>query len=356
MPHARPELVFVSGPQEGRHAVLMDNIVLAGRSASCDVQITEQYVSREHLRFELTADGWQIEALSPRGMRINDRKYKRRKKMLLDTGDVLGIGAATEMLFVSPGDDPAEVLAAYRAEHVLPPAEEPEQPASESPEAPVPPAGPAAGPGPEEQLAEPQPQPQPEAPEDESARRRKAKMKKYAVFFGVYAVVFVAGVILIACFWRDDVTPVEKLVVLSDEEIAEALDTPYERPMLLSRAAEELTQAKNLFEYRSFPKGNLYRCVKSFKLHLAYRKSLVFTETRDTQDFRTARNELVAKVQREYRNAYKDAQAGNWRRAEDRYHELLDIVPETDSRDPVHKKLVKNINDHLNFVQEHIKR
>jgi len=113
---ARPELIFLSGPQEGERAVLMTNVALLGRSAAADVRLKEDAVSREQVRFQLTSDGWLMENLSANGTVVNGKRY-RKKKLLLDTGDVLLVGLETRVLYVSPGDDPEAALAAYREAH-----------------------------------------------------------------------------------------------------------------------------------------------------------------------------------------------------------------------------------------------
>ena len=61
-----------------------------------------------------TADGWIMENLSANGTAVNGRRYKADKQILLATGDVIGVGMETEILFVAGGDDPAEAIARYR--------------------------------------------------------------------------------------------------------------------------------------------------------------------------------------------------------------------------------------------------
>jgi pSer/pThr/pTyr-binding forkhead associated (FHA) protein len=114
MVSAMPELIFVSGPQQGERAVIMTGTAVLGRSPSADVKLLEEAASREHVRFQLTRDGWVMENLSANGTLINGRRYKKDKKILLDTGDVMGIGLETRILYVSPGDDPEEALEDWR--------------------------------------------------------------------------------------------------------------------------------------------------------------------------------------------------------------------------------------------------
>ena len=101
---ARPELIFVRGPQDGERAVLMTNPVVVGRSAVADVRLKENASSREQLRFDLTPEGWLMQNLSANGTLINGKRYRGGKRLLLDTGDILGVGAETEILYVAPPD------------------------------------------------------------------------------------------------------------------------------------------------------------------------------------------------------------------------------------------------------------
>ncbi|MHC4985357.1 MAG: FHA domain-containing protein [Planctomycetota bacterium] len=73
MPSARPELLVVAGPAKGARAVLMTDTVTVGRSASCDVRIPEQSVSRHQLTFTADPEGWLVENVSKQTIRINDK-------------------------------------------------------------------------------------------------------------------------------------------------------------------------------------------------------------------------------------------------------------------------------------------
>ena len=140
MASARARLIFVDGPQRGDEVVLADNVVLAGRDPSAGVQFTEQYASRRQLRFELAVYGWTLENLSTNPIRVNGKKYKAAKKILLATGDVIAVAAETQILFTGPDDDPRDALDAYRQEHPAPAETSPREP-SERPPSPGRPAG-----------------------------------------------------------------------------------------------------------------------------------------------------------------------------------------------------------------------
>ncbi len=72
-----PELIFVAGCQEGERSALMSNIAVVGRSQAADVQLREEYVSREQFRLTYTTDGWVVENLSDNPVRINRQTFTR---------------------------------------------------------------------------------------------------------------------------------------------------------------------------------------------------------------------------------------------------------------------------------------
>ena len=199
---SRPEIIFVNGPQRGHSEPLTADVVIVGRGADCDVRIGEQTVSRRQVRFELTYDGWVVENLSRNPILIDGRKYKAARRVILETGDVLAMGLSTEILFVSAGDSPAEALSElYRQRPEL----EPQQPPTAPDGQPAPPEEP----GPTTTQAVMQHSPTEAvvagATAEQTARpggatlerARKAKIRKYAIFFGIYAVALIVGIIVL---------------------------------------------------------------------------------------------------------------------------------------------------------------
>ena len=111
MPSTCPELIFVAGPQQGERAVLMSPVVGVGRSPDADVQLSELYVSRRQLQFAITHEGWIVENVAKKSrVRINGKKLKVGKKLILDTGDLLSVETFTirtsegEALVFQPAD------------------------------------------------------------------------------------------------------------------------------------------------------------------------------------------------------------------------------------------------------------
>jgi len=350
MTDVRPELVFVSGPQANERVVLMSNVSIAGRSPDADVRLMEEYASRRQMRFVLTGDGWVMENLSGNGTLVNGKRFRsRKKKILLATGDVLGVGRQTRILFVAPGDDPDEALRAYRLAH---PPQEPPAAETEAPLA----AAKAQGPQGEPSPVAPEPPktekpPAPGAEEADEARQRAEKLKKYAVYFGVYLAFIVGLIALLTALRGGPERLVERAALLTDKEIAEVLSAVPRKNPIPTRAAGELQRALSLYENLPSREGDLYRCVRSFQLHLAYKPVAAFDNVQDELKYQDALERLIKRVQARYRNAWAFEQAGDWRRSGEIYGQLMRMLPETQPGNPVFETLVRNVKDHLSYVR-----
>jgi hypothetical protein len=354
MNSARPELIFLAGPQQGERAVLMTNAALLGRSAAADVRIREDAASREHVRFQLTAEGWLMENLSANGTVVNGKRYKK-KKLLLDTGDVLLVGLETQMLYVSPEDDPEEAFAAYREAH--PTANAPAAPAraddaQAATAAPPAPAGREAPEKPKAKAAEEAA----DAAAAVEAEEEGSKKLKY-ILFGVILVGTVAlGLAMIVSSLREDEEggPVG-LPRLTDAEITRALSEPIYRTPSRTKAAETLERAVRSYRNRAlWEPGDLYRCVRDFKLHRAYRQSRSFAKIEHERMAEKALKELDALVREKYDAAWKFEKAKSWRNAEAAFEELLVVlrVEELDKQGPIYKVIIRgNVIQHLNYIK-----
>jgi len=371
MPPTRAVLVFVAGPQKGQRVVLPGGVVLAGRSPSAGLRLKEEYVSREQMRFAYTDDGWIVENLSASSrMRVNGKKYKSTKRILLDTGDVLGVGSETEILFVAPEDNADEALQAHLVEAAASeeslqaiPAEvigevEPGQ------EAPPGEAIYQAVPLDDKAKAEAHAKAQAEAkliPEVETksekeeieARQRKAKLKKYGIMFAVYAVVFIALIVLLSKLRKSD-GPLGPGVpgILTRDEIADAINAKFDRTPNKAAAEVALKEALQRYRAKAFDEGNLYRSVKQFKLAIAYSFTHALRNPGDLRIFDEAKRELLKKVIRDYENAVTYERARDWRAAKRLFEKILRIVP---ARSPPEAELQNKIFDnsvsHITYVQ-----
>lgn len=349
-----PELIFVAGCQAGERSALMSNIIVVGRSQSADIQLSEEYVSREQFRLTYTTDGWVVENLSDNPIRIDGRKYKRGKKIIVETGDVVGVGTETEILFVGHGDDAEEALDAYRAArgiqgHVAP-AEGTEAPALDEAEGEQAETPPAEGEGPEEPQERPEGQAE-EGEETAEALQRKAKLKKYGIMFGVYVGLLVGGAIVVSWLMGGGKVKAAPMVYLKKQQIEDTLRAKPKRKVRdLTAAAKMLREAKTAYREAAVIDGSLYKSVKYFKLHLAYKRA-PFDNVEDERLYHQAMDELVEKVQNKYEDAVLFELNEEWRKARLLFDEVHRIVAAKAEPESEEKNLIfDNVTQHLVYV------
>ncbi len=351
MSDPRPELIFLSGPQKDRRAVIMKDVVVAGRSPSADIVFAEEHASRKQIQFILTTDGWTVENISTNPIRINGKKYKAGKQVLLETGDVLRVGLESEMLFVDGGDDPDIALSAWRDTHAASPEPEVPEPEEEPPTAELPP----------EPAAEETPKSKPEKPEkvkkaeDPAAAERKAKIRKYAIGGGIYLALMIVLVIMLAFLKKEkphgpDGAPKR----LTDEQIEEAMDYDITGvPESLVAAEEAMDKAVNYYRTRYDAIGNLYLCVKSFKLYLACSESHGFKRTSQEEMYRTAGAELLERVTDCYGKAYIKERNKLYDEARDLFKTIRQMLPEDMKQgNPVFDVIISNVNKHIEYCRK----
>ena len=378
MVSAMPELIFVSGPQQGERAVIMTGTAVLGRSPSADVKLLEEAASREHVRFQLTRDGWVMENLSANGTLINGRRYKKDKKILLDTGDVMGIGLETRILYVSPGDDPEEALEDWRQAN--PPAQprpaetkaragkprtEPVPPAAaaappagapagEQPKAPVsagkarPAEAPAAGPGPgqeEDGLGGP-------------AQKSSKKLKLILLVVVLLGMVGFGTALMLREGEPEGGPGTGGLTRLTAEEISAALDAPIQRPPSPTKAAEALDIAVRSYSIKDLwsRQGELYNCVRQFKLYRAYNNSPIFHKVQYERMALAASRELDAMVRDKYETAWKYEKAMSYRLSELCFEQLMRELPagEVERDSPIDRVILKNVKRHINYLKSQL--
>ncbi|MCD6304532.1 MAG: hypothetical protein J7M21_06180, partial [Planctomycetes bacterium] len=147
---------------------------------------------------------------------------------------------------------------------------------------------------------------------------------------------------------------------LTDAEISEALSAPIEREPSPIKAAEALKQAVQSFENRKlWEEGDLYRCVKNFKLYRAYKHSQIFEKIEHERMAEQAERMLDELVRRKYDAAWKFEMAHRWRDAKTTFEDLMAILPiaELDKNGEIYRVIIKgNVIQHLNYIKKHIGR
>lgn len=348
MGDVRPELIFLAGPQQGQRAVLMKNKMIVGRAPNCDIVLAEEFVSRQQVRFEQTPDGWIVENLSSSGTRINGKKYKAGKRILLETGDVLAVGSATEILFVAPGDNPE--LALEQVSKVR---------AAAAAAAPPAPAEPAPRPVPEafapEAVREAPPAAAAETDEDVKARLKRKKTQKYALYGGIYAAILVMLALVFSSLRPQLGSDHNKPIRLSDEDIAEAINQKIKRDYNSAKSAEYLGRAEAGYDTRMLRPRDLHDCVKWYKLHLAYENRPEFETHVLAERYTAVKKELIERIQGKYREGWMREEEHRWPDAVAVWQKLAkDVPPDGEWDTDGHKKLVDNIMSHQAYAQGQI--
>ena len=356
---AQAELIYVSGPQAGQRAALTLAVVTIGRGQQADVQLTEEHVSRKQFQLTLTQDGWIFENLSPLRSRVNGKKYKTGKKIILDTGDVVAVGSETELLFVASGDDPEAALIAYRqggASTSKPKATPQTAPATLAPESQAGGGGdqitvleeiettkPVAGNGHEDDEEEIE-------LDDEqlAALAQKAKVKKYAIIFGAYLGGLAVIVLLLVTMLpeRAKHTKDGRPVRLSVEQIDDYINARLSRDR--NAAEANLAQTKALLSLqRTNQVDHLYVAIYSFKLAKAHGKVLSTTNERL---FNNASKRLMNQVWEKYLNAYAHERATRFVPAERIFRDILKMIPSLGHHGESNE-LRENIKAHIAYIR-----
>jgi hypothetical protein len=339
--------------------------VLIGRHERADIVCSEPHISRQQAKMQQTPDGWIVENLTDRPMKINGKKYRQGKQVLLDTGDAIAIGAETVLLFVDAGDDPAEVLSAWQGEAGPQPAPARPGPQPVTPPAPAEPpvaAAPVPAPAPAPLTpTEPEPEEDDEAL-DEEALARKAKLKKYAIGFGIYLVVMAVVIVLLSTMGgrkgREELSQPERL---TSEQLEDAFTSPLSRSPNGVAADRHLALARQFFEKRTAAPENLYLCVLNYRLYQAYcRPSERVFQPQDERSYKIARSELLETIEQIYNDAWAYENGQRWQDAYREYERLLrhvpiDVVAEYKDRQ-VQDVFVENVTAHNRYVSRNLRK
>jgi pSer/pThr/pTyr-binding forkhead associated (FHA) protein len=347
------EFLYVKGPQTGQRASLMSTVVIIGRGQQADVQLTEEHVSRRHFQLTLTQDGWVFENLSPLKSRVNGKKYKTGKKIILDTGDVISVGSETELLFVATGDDPEAALIAYRQSGAN---EVKKQPAIAQ-------AVVAGGPDMQTESEAPTPPPTVQkdeekselSPEEQATLELKAKYKKYGLVFAIYlAVLAVIVTIVVTRFERQTAGREGRPALLNRVQIEDAINAKLRRDRNSVEARNALDEAMLALD-RTHEVDYLYKALHCFKLSRAYGKVL---STEEERLFRNASRKLTKQVQEKYYNAYAHEGDRKYPSANAIFREILDMLPslgKSDEKNEVRDNVIAHVA-YIKRVQKSTKK
>jgi hypothetical protein len=348
-----PILVFVAGPQAGQRAVLARATAVLGRGGAADVMLSEDFVSRRHARYELLQAGPTLENLSDRGTWINGKRYKAGKKLLLETGDLIGMGAETEILFVAAGDDPDAALAVYENDQKRGSAfgRRRKTPASPPPE-PAPPEPVEEEPPPQEPEEEPQfaRAPGGDRPSETSAGERaeaeaKAKRKKTLIALSAYLGISAIVLVLLHLTKGEPPASNEMPPTLSLRAVRADLAKPLPADPNLYLSQTRLAEALSLYERIGMDVFALYPCVKAFKESLAHGGKDYFDDPEHQERYDSVLDRLTAQVEERYQRACAMEVKRDWRNAQIEFDKILAVVPDPESA------VFRNVQEHLRRVK-----
>ncbi len=358
MSQEHPELVFITGPQAGQRVVLKRPAAVLGRSGEADILLSEEFASRAQLRYELVKAGPTLENLSARGTWINGKRFKSGKRVLVETGDVIGVGSETQILFVAAGDDPEQAAAEFRSGaggkdafgRKLAPDNPPGPPPMpvEAGDAPPPDTGDAGEP-----RKKPKPgkkRPSEMTPGERAELERKAKQKKLIIGLAAWWGAIVVAIMLLRAFYggRGPFQVAEERI-LSDREIRRLLEEqPREVTANVYLRDEWLQRGMKLHgDYGLDDPWKLNKIVLAFKEALAYSGRVSFDDPRHQRLYRAALDRLAQEVTGRYRTACILERKKDWARARDRFGDLLQILSDENERNPV----FRNVQAHLSRVK-----
>ncbi len=344
-------MIFVTGPQAGQRVVLSHPVAMLGRGGDADVLFSEEYISRDQARYELVQAGPTLENLASRGTWINGKRYKTGKRVLLETGDLIGVGQETQVLFVSAGDDPDTALATYRESATTgkdafgrkaeplkqppPPSDLIEsEPATEQDEQPG-----------EAEFAEKRPSEMSAAERLEN--EQKVRRKKIIIGLGIYLAAIIAIAIVLKARSGGKEQPWLIPPKLTNNEIADFIRAPIKgiTPIQL-REEEELKKAEGLYQqYGLSDTYRLYDCLVAFKEALAYGGRGYYNDPKHDQMYKAVLDKLTEMIQKKYENAYFQEKAEEWDQAEKEFYKILRIYRNQGDG------LFKNIQAHYKRVK-----
>lgn len=97
-----PILVITEGQLAGQRWPVDQDVLLIGRSETCDLVLPERQISRQHARLKREADGYYIEDLgSKNGTFLNGQPLMPFTPQRLKDGDEIALALCVRMRFVS---------------------------------------------------------------------------------------------------------------------------------------------------------------------------------------------------------------------------------------------------------------
>ncbi len=297
-------LKFGAGRLAGQTMPFDDSPVTFGRDASQTITLESPYASREHGELRFEDDHWGLVNHSPNGTEVNGKRVTKGPRRLKE-GDRVGLGG--EVWFVAAfGDQLAETRDA-----------EPDPAEEREPE--------------EEQTVD---------SEIAEAKRRSRIWIGIGIYLAIMAVVFV---VFISLSGGDTEAPAKGM--LSDEQIAEEIRRPIERPADPREASRYLKMANASYRRTSADPDALYKTYRYYRLALAYSRETTF-DMIEQRRFDTVEQQLIDAVTKQYREAYALLRSKQWAEAEQAFRKLSRMYPNYESR------IYRNVQQQLKVAMQ----
>ena len=322
-----PELVFVRGPQKGQRIQLSKTMNVIGRDRTCDIELLDEYASRQHARLIVEGNRVRLVNTSPNGTRVNAKPIEQA---VLADGDVLGFGLECEIKFESIDSVAAKAAAAVA----------------------VPAAGGKAG------------EPAPAQGEQQSAKK-KLKKPPAVVWVGLYLLLIAALFIFLPQILGTPEEKTDNTNPLTGEQIEKIIKEPlppdksdFKSGKALERAVKGVESWEN---NTAVGEDHLYRTYRAFKEALAYRgpgvkefgpEDLYHPPTGEARAYKgmmeKVEKALIEKIKTTYREAYIQQRQRHWADSAELYRKVLAMIG-TESggenwQDPIYKDVIKRRN------------
>jgi hypothetical protein len=126
-------------------------------------------------------------------------------------------------------------------------------------------------------------------------------------------------------------TPTSGKATLSRADIRQALTEGLVTPGEEAGPPRDLAEARDLYARRGERAGNLFQCVKCFRVHLAQQGIETPPDAKDRRMLAAATQELTDEVRKKYDEARRLRDNLRWKEAAKAYGELMEIVPDEDN-------------------------
>lgn len=281
---------MMTGPQAGLVNALSQTQITFGRAPDNHLVIDDSHLSRHHGGLQCSDGQWHLINNSPNGTTVNGRKIKHNRPVPIRAGDQVGVGKI-RLFAVQFG-----------------------------------PASDEAAPG-----AVPDPATAQRAAADQALAG--GKRNKLWVGIGIYLFIFLVIFVVMAMVGRPTKPPPEQATRVTDDQIKAEIIRPLKRTPDQREAEKHLIDAQRWYGRAKTlsTSAALYQAHRHYKLVLAFADKSTL-EGLDQLQFDEVEKELIATVQKQYRDAWDRAKAKQWNGAEASLRKLLQIYPDTDSK------------------------